>query len=200
MTSPPTPAASPTGYAAFPHDWPADRHPLGFVFLHPDLNGARVSFEGEDIDALARHVFDDLGAVLPTDPPRRHDLRITVRPDQVGQPMRIDVEGPAERPGRVIRGALPPGLDVVPGAVEGVPTQSGVWLVTVRTGPQVHYQPPAEGPIGTYNPGTWIDIDKPLRHIDIDDLDDEQLDELERRVSDLNRKIAAHRGRQKEKP
>lgn len=169
----------------FPHDLPDDAHPLAFVFLHMKMDGSTITFEPEHMNAMARHVFDELGAQLPATRTRRQKLALVVTPDEVGVRWDRAVRYAANAPARITRGQLPPGLELEGGRISGVPTQSGRWLVEVRTGPQIHYQAPLTGPVGPYNKGSWVDVDTPLEApvpAGIDDLPDDEFEELERMV------------------
>lgn len=189
METPPPQLAHP----AFPYEWPGNMHPLAWALLHLKINGVRTNLGPDDINGLAKWIFDELGAQMPTVPSARQELVLTIGPGEVGQEWSRIVDGAAGTTARIIRGQLPPGLKLADGQISGIPEQSGSWLLTIRTGPQVHYQAPLDGPIGTYNPGTWVDIDTPIEHpkpaVDIEDLEDDVFDELEQKVMARRRSL-----------
>lgn len=170
-------------HPAFPHDeWPANMHPMGWVFLHPPsdkFGSPGIAFEDYQIDALAKHVFDDLGAKLHFVEPRKETVEISVGLTTedliVGHPYEYVIDGANDTAVRV-SGALPPGLALVGDRITGAPTQPGIWTIEIHVGPLVHYQRPLnDGPLGTYNRGQWVDIDTPLQappvDLELSDLD-----------------------------
>lgn len=157
---------------AFEEEWPEELHPLGYLFLHPpsdEYGSPGLTFEKEQIDALGKHLENIFGMQLLSQVPQpsKHTLTINVAlgPDShpVGEPYEYIIEGVDRTAVRIPPGSLPPGLSLVGDRITGTPTQSGIWDVAIHVGPLVHYQRPLnEGPIGPFNPGRWVDIDKPL--------------------------------------
>ncbi|EOM77278.1 hypothetical protein DW322_00965 [Rhodococcus rhodnii] len=185
-------------HPAFPHEWPADMHPLGWVFLHPpsDAYGsAGIAFEAAQINTLAKHIFDDLGAKLFLPDPHSYTLTISINltddDPRVGEPYEHIIDGADRTAVRVNASELPPGLRVEAGAITGTPTQSGVWLVDITVGPRVHYQRPLnDGPLGTHNRGRWVPWDTPLEEppaqVDLADATAEQRAMLRARLDELD--------------
>ncbi|MBM4525187.1 hypothetical protein GS462_11270 [Rhodococcus hoagii] len=184
-------------HPAFPHDWPETMHPLGWIFLHPpsdDVGSAGIAFEDYQINALAKHVFDDLGAKLSFIEPRKETLEISVGLTTedliVGHPYEYVIEGANETAVR-LSGALPPGLALVGDRITGAPTQPGLWSIEIHVGPLVHYQRPLnDGPLGTYNRGLWVDIDTPLQELE-PELSKEQRDAIRAKLDELDAADAA---------
>lgn len=180
-------------HPAFPHDWPDDMHPMGWVFLHPPsdtLGSPGIGFEADQINGLAKFVFDDLGAKLYVVEPRTYRLEISVgitgEDHPIGQPYEHIIEGADHTAVKIASGSLPPDLKIVGGRIVGTPMQSGIWLVDIHVGPLLHYQPPLnDGPIGTYNRGRWVDINKELEYPD-HGLTKEMRDELRAKLDELD--------------
>ncbi|EME14814.1 hypothetical protein [Rhodococcus triatomae] len=153
-------------HPAFPYDdWPADMHPMAWVFLHPptdvEAGSMPINLNAQLMNAFAKHLFDDLGATLPATEPRTEELTITITKKDVGQVFDKLIDDTA--PVHVIRGALPPGLVLSHGRISGTALQTSVSMLTLQIGPQVHYQRSLNGgPLSNHNPGRWVDIRKPL--------------------------------------
>lgn len=187
----------PIPHPAFPHDWPAHLHPLGWVFLHPPsdkVGSPGIAFEDYQIDALAKHVFDDLGAKLSFAEPRKETLTISVGLTTedliVGHPYEHVIDG-ANNTAVRISGSLPPGLALVGDRITGAPTQPGLWEIDIHVGPLVHYQRPLNvGPLGTYNRGLWVDIDTPLQEPE-PEITREQRDAIRAKLDELDAAEAA---------
>jgi len=185
-------------HPAFQYEWPSDMHPLGFVFLHPPFDEVRstCTFDGKQIDALAKHVFDDLGAVLPEFESRQTSITLDVERAGVGEDYDRSVDGvkmtiEVTAPIRIVGGMLPPGLALVDGRIIGKPEQSGRWQVDLQIGPQYHYQGPLnDGPVGSYNRGSWVDIRTPIQFptaaASLRDLDEDQIAALRAGLAELD--------------
>ena len=185
-------------HSAFQYEWPPNMHPNGFVFLHPPFDEVRstCTFDDKQIDALAKHVFDDLGAVLPEFESRQQSITIDVEREKVGEPfdepvanvtMTIEVTAPI----RILGGSLPPGLALVNGRIVGTPAQTGRWKIDLQVGPQYHYQGPLnDGPIGSYNRGSWVDIRTPITFptaaSSLQDLEEDQLESLRTGLAEID--------------
>lgn len=171
----------------YPFDLPEGLHPnawwvLGFVS------------SGEQANALARHLSDDLGVRLDeTVGERTISWAVGLSdnsPDrikaQVGDHVDIMTWGAGAV--RITNGALPPGvkLEKHTGKLVGTLTRPGLYSVTVTYGPAVKYDP-LGSPGGPNDPGQWIPINQP-REIaatalaefptTVEDLDDRDKDKL----------------------
>ena len=144
----------------YPFNVPEGMHPMVWTLLGFGL-------DGEMLNRVAKHLFDDLGVTLVDAPPTEVEFswsvglgeregRTTV---EVGDPVDIPLTGGAVR---VTDGVLPPGvtLDRTARKLVGAFTHSGLYNVTVTVGPAVKYDP-LGSPGGPQDPGVWIPVDQP---------------------------------------
>lgn len=146
----------------YPCDLPAGVHPLAWTLLGFGLDGERL-------DAMARHLFDDLGARIDFEPqdnvvigfavdwPRDPGERQVV---SVGQ--HVDVIVAEHGAVELVAGHLPPGvrLERHTGRLVGAFTTPGLYAATFRVGPRVKYDPMG-GDGSPESPGMWIPVGQP---------------------------------------
>lgn len=142
-----------------PTEVPASEHPYAGLFLG-------VVPEGRE-SAVARHVFDELGARLCLSEPEEVSVgwavEFATKSDRlkvmVGEPVEFTIPG-ADRYGvRLVKGHLPPGITLNrhDGTLSGCFTKPGVYDATFALGPAVKLDPLG----GTGSPGEpvrWIPI------------------------------------------
>ena len=148
----------------YPFDLPGNIHPLAWTLLGFGLDSKTMS-------ALARHLFDKLGARVDLedqesvtvsfavdwarDPEGRQVASVGDEIDQV-----ISESGAVE----LVAGHLPPGVRLQrhTGRIVGTITAPGLYAATFAVGPRVKYDP--LGGNGTPDsPGIWIGINEPRR-------------------------------------
>ena len=169
----------------YPFRMPENVHPYAWVLLGFGL-------PGEILDKLARHLFDDLGVLMPSLEPVEREFSWSVGFEQdgyeraeVGGYVSIPLEGGAVR---ITGGALPPGirLDKTNKRIHGTFTHGGLYSVTVTIFPAVKYDP-LGSPGGPEDPGVWIPVGQPRKRVDaglrafpttVDDLDADEKDRL----------------------
>lgn len=144
----------------YPFDVPEGMHPMAWTLLG-------FGWDGEMLNRVAKHLFDDLGATLPSTAPREVSFSWVVGLGEregrtavdVGDLVGIPLTGGAVR---VTDGVLPPGvrLDRSARKLVGAFTHTGLYSVTVTIGPVVKYDP-LGSPGGPHDPGIWIPIDQP---------------------------------------
>lgn len=179
----------------YPFDLPPDIHPMAWAVLGFGLDGKRAS-------ALARHLFDDLGARIeldsqndvqvsfavdwPRDPEGRREVSVGDEIDEVISPTGAVA---------LTAGHLPPGvrLEKHTGRIRGTIREPGLYAATFSVGPRVKYDP--LGGNGTPGePGTWIPIGQPRAVFEstpvpetLDGLSPEELEELIVRAQEAQR-------------
>lgn len=144
-----------------PTEVPATEHPYAGLFLG-------VVPEGRE-SAVARHVFDDLGARFEVGEPETVTLGWAVdfetdsdrRRASVGESLEFTIPGADKRGVRIVEGHLPPGIELHRhnGTVAGTFAKPGLYDVTLALGPAVKLDP--MGGMGT--PGeqvAWIPINQ----------------------------------------
>ncbi|WP_412100216.1 hypothetical protein [Corynebacterium aurimucosum] len=142
-----------------PTEVPESEHPYAGLFLG-------VVPEGRE-SAVARHIFDELGARFETGEPETVTLGWAVDFDtdsdrqraSVGDTMDMVVPGADRRGVRIVEGHLPPGirLERHTGKLVGVFSRPGLYDVTLMLGPSVKLDPLG----GNGTPGeqvAWIPI------------------------------------------
>lgn len=142
-----------------PTQVPATEHPLAGLFLG-------MVPEGRE-SAVARHVFDDLGARFEVGEPETITLGWAVDFDtdsdreraEVGESLEFTIPGADRRGVRIVEGYLPPGIDLHRhnGMLTGTFAKPGLYDVTLALGPAVKLDPLG----GTGTPGeqvAWIPV------------------------------------------
>lgn len=179
----------------YPFDLPESIHPLAWVFLGFGLDTKRVN-------ALAKHVFDDLGARVNFDVERTVEVCLAVdwpfdkegyRPVAVGDA--FDESCCSEGAVHIIEGHLPPGLTLEKhtGRIVGTVRETGLYRAVVQVGPRVKYDP-LGGNGSPESPGVWIPINQPRMQPEtvevpksLHDLDALELDRLEAEIQKAKR-------------
>lgn len=144
-----------------PTDIPATEHPYAGLFLG-------VVPEGRE-SAVARHIFDDLGARFEVGDAETVTLGWAVDFEtnsnrecaSVGESLEFTIPGADKRGVRIVEGHLPPGIELHrhDGTLSGTFVKPGLYDFTLALGPAVKLDP--LGGMGT--PGeqvAWISVDK----------------------------------------
>lgn len=144
-----------------PTNVPKSEHPHAGLFLG-------VVPEGRE-SAVARHIFDDLGARFEIGEPETITLGWAVdfetntdrQRATVGQSLDFTIPGADKRGVRIVEGHLPPGIELHRhnGTLTGEFTKPGLYDVTLALGPAVKLDPLG----GTGTPGeqvAWIPINQ----------------------------------------
>lgn len=148
----------------YPFDLPETVHPLSWTLLGFGLST-------EEIQRLAKHLYDELGLRLNNPSPitrsfawqvswpRPSEGRITA---EVGDSLDLPIPGGDVSAVRVTEGALPPGISLEKhtGKLVGEFTKPGLYEVEITVGPAVKY----DGLGGNGSPesaGRWIPVDQP---------------------------------------
>lgn len=142
-----------------PTEVPESEHPYAGLFLG-------IVPEGRE-SAVARHVFDELGARFQVGEPETITLGWAVDFDTdsdrqratVGEGLDFQIPGADRRGVRIVEGYLPPGIELNrhDGTLSGTFAKPGLYDVTVVLGPAVKLDPLG----GTGTPGeqvAWIPI------------------------------------------
>lgn len=144
-----------------PTQVPESEHPYAGLFLG-------VVPEGRE-SAVARHVFDDLGARFEVGEPEtvRLGWAVDFATDSdreratVGEELEFQIPGADRRGVRIVEGHLPPGIELNRhnGTLAGTFAKPGLYDVTLALGPAVKLDPLG----GTGTPGeqvAWIPINQ----------------------------------------
>lgn len=144
-----------------PTEVPESEHPLAGLFLG-------VVPEGRE-SAVARHIFDDLGARFEVGDTETVTLGWAVDFEtnsnreraSVGESLEFTIPGADKRGVRIVEGHLPPGIELHRhnGTLTGKFTKPGLYDVTLALGPAVKLDPLG----GTGTPGeqvAWIPINQ----------------------------------------
>lgn len=144
-----------------PTEVPESEHPHAGLFLG-------VVPEGRE-SAVARHIFDDLGARFQVGEPETVTLGWAVDFDTdsdrqsatVGEELDFQIPGADRRGVRIAEGYLPPGIEINRhnGTLTGTFAKPGLYDVTVALGPAVKLDPLG----GTGTPGeqvAWIPVNQ----------------------------------------
>ena len=144
-----------------PTEVPESEHPYAGLFLG-------VVPEGRE-SAVARHVFDDLGARFQVGDAETIRLGWAVDFDTdsdrqcvtVGEELDFQIPGADRRGVRIVEGHLPPGIEIYRhnGTLTGAFAKPGLYDVTLALGPAVKLDPLG----GTGTPGeqvAWIPINQ----------------------------------------
>lgn len=144
-----------------PTEVPVTEHPYAGLFLG-------VVPEGRE-SAVARHIFDELGARFQVGEPETITLGWAVDFDTdsdrqsatVGEELDFQIPGADRRGVRIAEGYLPPGIEINRhnGTLTGTFAKPGLYDVTVALGPAVKLDPLG----GTGTPGeqvAWIPVNQ----------------------------------------
>lgn len=179
----------------YPFDLPESIHPLAWVFLGFGLDTKRVN-------ALAKHVFDDLGARADFEVSDTLTVSFAVDwpfeiPDSIAASVGEEVRFNAAPAGAVhiIDGHLPPGLRLErhTGDIAGVVREPGLYKAVIEVGPRVKYDT-LGGNGSPESAGVWIPINQPRQQPEtvavpksLHDLDALELDRLEAEIQKAKR-------------
>ena len=165
----------------YPFDLPESIHPMAWTLLGFGLDRKTMS-------ALARHLFDKLGARVDLED--QESVTVSFAVDWARDPEgrlvasvgeHIDQMVSATGAVELVNGHLPPGVRLQrhTGRIVGTITAPGLYSATFAVGPRIKYDP-LGGNGAPDSPGIWIGINEPRQEIET------KLHEFPATVADLD--------------